>query len=185
MALKAVSQEAARHKKSGGSGGGDRHRRIWFERDVLLALRHPLLPALRCVLATDAVVGFAIGRCSSGDLNSLRRRQTEKMFSDSVIRDAAKILVASRSTAPDSKLKVVYKKYSSEKLGGVAHPDYIMLDYLTRTRRNMPRRRRSKPRRKKQVGEEGPGLLLLECLRKHDLLPCTMQSHFMSTTLHQ
>ena len=35
-------------------------------------------------------------------------------------RDAAKILVASHSTAPDSKLKVVYKKYSSEKLGGVA-----------------------------------------------------------------
>ncbi|VAH80823.1 unnamed protein product [Triticum turgidum subsp. durum] len=32
----------------------------------------------------------------------------------------AKILVASHSTAPDSKLKVVYKKYSSEKLGGVA-----------------------------------------------------------------
>ena len=30
-------------------------------------------------------------------------------------RDATKILVASHSTAPDSKLKVVYKKYSSEK----------------------------------------------------------------------
>ncbi|XP_037485334.1 serine/threonine-protein kinase OXI1-like [Triticum dicoccoides] len=85
MALKAVSQEAARHKKSGGSGGGDGHWRIWFERDVLLALRHPLLPALRGVLAIDAVVGFAIDRCSGGDLNSLRRRQTEKMFSNSVI----------------------------------------------------------------------------------------------------
>ncbi|VAH47059.1 unnamed protein product [Triticum turgidum subsp. durum] len=88
MALKAVSQEAARHKKSGGSGGGDGHWRIWFERDVLLALRHPLLPALRGVLAIDAVVGFAIDRCSGGDLNSLRRRQTEKMFSNSVIRYA-------------------------------------------------------------------------------------------------
>jgi hypothetical protein len=87
MALKAVSREAARHKKAG-SGGGDGHRRIWFERDVLLALRHPLLPALRGVLATDAVVGFAIDRCGGGDLNSLRRRQTEKMFSDSVIRYA-------------------------------------------------------------------------------------------------
>ncbi|XP_044460246.1 G2/mitotic-specific cyclin-1-like [Triticum aestivum] len=180
MALKSVWREAARHKKSGGSGGGDGHRTIWFERDVLLALRHPLLPAFRDVLATDAVVGFAIDRCGGGDLNSLRRRQTEKMFSDSVIRtvlffaelallqyglvqskpsmvaatavyaarlplkktplwtdtlkhhtglteaqlmDAAKILVASHSTAPDSKLKVVYKKYSSDKLGGVALPD--------------------------------------------------------------
>ncbi|OEL14001.1 Serine/threonine-protein kinase OXI1 [Dichanthelium oligosanthes] len=92
MALKAVSREAARHKKAA-SGDGDGHRRIWFERDVLLALRHPLLPALRGVLATDAVVGFAIDRCGGGDLNSLRRRQTEKMFSDSVIRFYAAELV--------------------------------------------------------------------------------------------
>ena len=36
------------------------------------------------------------------------------------------------------------------------------------------------PGEKQRAGEEGPGLLLLECLRKHDLLPCTVQSHFMS-----
>ncbi|TVU15470.1 hypothetical protein EJB05_38992 [Eragrostis curvula] len=93
MALKAVSREAARQKKKPASAGGgeeaDGHRRIWFERDVLLSLRHPLLPSLRGVLATDAVVGFAIDRCGGGDLNSLRRRQTEKMFSDSVIRKQA------------------------------------------------------------------------------------------------
>ena len=47
-------------------------------------------------------------------------------------------------------------------------------------RRSTPRRRRSKPGEKQRAGEEGPGLLLLECLRKHDLLPCTVQSHFMS-----
>ncbi|XBI26401.1 hypothetical protein VPH35_051121 [Triticum aestivum] len=35
MALKSVSREAARHKKSGGSGGGNGHRRIWFECDAL------------------------------------------------------------------------------------------------------------------------------------------------------
>ncbi|KAL6650938.1 hypothetical protein ACP70R_009863 [Stipagrostis hirtigluma subsp. patula] len=92
MALKAVSREAARHKKAA-AGDGDGHRRIWFERDVLLALRHPLLPSLRGVLATDAVVGFAIDRCAGGDLNALRRRQTEKMFSDSVIRFYAAELV--------------------------------------------------------------------------------------------
>jgi serine/threonine-protein kinase OXI1 len=86
MELKAVSREAARQKKATTARDGDGHRRIWFERDVLLALCHPLLPSLRGVLATDAVVGFAIDRCGGGDLNSLRRRQTEKMFSDSVIR---------------------------------------------------------------------------------------------------
>ncbi|XP_066348677.1 serine/threonine-protein kinase OXI1-like [Miscanthus floridulus] len=92
MALKAVSREAARHKKAA-SEDGDGHRRIWFERDVLLALCHPLLPSLRGILATDAVVGFAIDLCGGGDLNSLRRRQTEKMFSDSVIRFYAAELV--------------------------------------------------------------------------------------------
>uniref|UniRef100_J3LZ40 non-specific serine/threonine protein kinase n=2 Tax=Oryza brachyantha TaxID=4533 RepID=J3LZ40_ORYBR len=58
-----------------------------------MSLRHPLLPSLRGVLATDAVVGFAIDRCGGGDLNALRRRQTEKMFSDSVIRFYAAELV--------------------------------------------------------------------------------------------
>ena len=78
MALKAMSRAAARHKgaagPAGGTRGGDGHRRIWFERDVLLALRHPLLPSLRGVVATDAVVGFVINRCPGGDLKSLRRR---------------------------------------------------------------------------------------------------------------
>jgi serine/threonine-protein kinase OXI1 len=92
MALKAVSREAARQKEAAAAGNRDGYRRIWFERDVLLALRHPLLPSLRGVLATDAVVGFAIDRCGGGDLNSLRRRQTEKMFSDSVIRCAPVLL---------------------------------------------------------------------------------------------
>ncbi|XP_051226359.1 cyclin-B1-1 [Lolium perenne] len=41
-------------------------------------------------------------------------------FTESQLLDCAKILVTSHSTAPESKLKVVYKKYSSEKLGGVA-----------------------------------------------------------------
>jgi hypothetical protein len=106
MALKAVSRDAARHKKAAG-GDGDGHRRIWFERDVLLALRHPLLPSLRGVLATDAVVGFAIDRCGGGDLNSLRRRQTEKMFSDSVIRYASEYLTkpcAVRSSSAAARL---------------------------------------------------------------------------------
>ncbi|CAM0883182.1 unnamed protein product [Alopecurus aequalis] len=41
-------------------------------------------------------------------------------FDESQLMDCAKILVTSHSTASDSKLKVVYKKYSNEKLGEVA-----------------------------------------------------------------
>ncbi|PAN06906.1 hypothetical protein PAHAL_1G296600 [Panicum hallii] len=96
MALKAMSRAAARHKGAGPGGtcGSDGHRRIWFERDVLLALRHPLLPSLRGVVATDAVVGFAIDRCPGGDLKSLRRRwRAETTFPESVIRFYAAELV--------------------------------------------------------------------------------------------
>ncbi|OEL21993.1 Serine/threonine-protein kinase OXI1 [Dichanthelium oligosanthes] len=96
MALKAMSRAAARQKAAapGGTCGGDGHRRIWFERDVLLALRHPLLPSLRGIVATDAVVGFAIDRCPGGDLKSLRRRwRAETTFPESVIRFYAAELV--------------------------------------------------------------------------------------------
>ncbi|XVF72325.1 hypothetical protein PTKIN_Ptkin12aG0112000 [Pterospermum kingtungense] len=41
------------------------------------------------VLATDKVVRYAIDYCSDCDLDSFRRKQTEKMFSDDVIRKAA------------------------------------------------------------------------------------------------
>ncbi|KAM0880976.1 hypothetical protein ACQ4PT_033228 [Festuca glaucescens] len=91
MALKVMSRAAARRKAT--AAGGDGLRRVWFERDVLLALRHPLLPSLRGVVATDAVVGFAIDRCAGGDLNSLRRRQAGQAFSDAAIRFYAAELV--------------------------------------------------------------------------------------------
>ncbi|KAG1331320.1 serine/threonine-protein kinase OXI1 [Cocos nucifera] len=89
LALKAISRSSIEHKNT----AADAYRRIWFERDVLLALRHPLLPSLRGVVSTDKIVGFVIERCSGGDLNSIRRRQTEKMFSDDVIRFYAAELV--------------------------------------------------------------------------------------------
>ncbi|XP_040376156.1 cyclin-B1-1 isoform X2 [Oryza brachyantha] len=41
-------------------------------------------------------------------------------FTESQLMDSAKLLVTSHSTAPESKLRVVYKKYSTEQLGGVA-----------------------------------------------------------------
>jgi serine/threonine-protein kinase OXI1 len=91
LALKAISLTSIKNKKlSSGDGGGaptgEVYRRLWFERDVLSMLNHPLLPSLKGFVSTEKIIGFAIEKCSGGDLNSLRRRQTEKMFSDSVIR---------------------------------------------------------------------------------------------------
>ncbi|URE12180.1 Protein tyrosine kinase [Musa troglodytarum] len=89
LALKAVSRSSIERRAS----GGDAYRRVWLERDVLLSLRHPLLPSLRGVVSTERIVGFAIDRCSGGDLASLRRRQSEKMFSEDIIRFYAAELV--------------------------------------------------------------------------------------------
>ncbi|XP_074574311.1 serine/threonine-protein kinase OXI1-like [Curcuma longa] len=94
LALKAVSRSSIEKKKTASaSAPDDAYRRVWLERDVLLTLHHPLLPSLRGVVSTDKIVGFAIDRCSGGDLASLRRRQSEKMFSDDAIRFYAAELV--------------------------------------------------------------------------------------------
>ncbi|KAL6903600.1 hypothetical protein ACP4OV_004413 [Aristida adscensionis] len=143
MALKAVSREAARHKKAAAGEEGDGHRRIWFERDVLLALHHPLLPALRGVLATDAVVGFAIDRCAGGDLNSLRRRQTEKMFSDSVIRFYAAELVLALEYLHS--LGIVYRDLKPENVLVQDSGHIMLVDFDLSTRLPTPPREPDAP----------------------------------------
>ncbi|OAY69835.1 Serine/threonine-protein kinase OXI1 [Ananas comosus] len=94
LALKAMSRAALeRRSLSGDGGGGGAYRRVRVERDVLGALRHPLLPALRGVVSTEKVVGFAMERwCCGGDLGALRRRQADGMFSDEVIRLTESVL---------------------------------------------------------------------------------------------
>lgn len=73
--------------------GGDEYRRISFEQEVLGQFDHPLLPKLRAVVSTERIVGYAIDYCPGRDLNSLRKKQTEKMFSDDIIRFYAAELV--------------------------------------------------------------------------------------------
>nr|GEV97657.1 serine/threonine-protein kinase OXI1-like [Tanacetum cinerariifolium] len=57
-----------------------------FEHDVLRLTQHPLLPKLRGIVSTDNIIGYAIDYCPGRDLNHLRNTQTERMFSDDVIR---------------------------------------------------------------------------------------------------
>ncbi|WOL01241.1 hypothetical protein Cni_G09957 [Canna indica] len=84
--LKAISRSSIEHRVTATSKDSDAYSRIWLERDVLFALCHPPLPSLCDVITTDKIISFAIDRCSSGDLASLRRRQSENMFSEVVIR---------------------------------------------------------------------------------------------------
>ncbi|XP_073146469.1 serine/threonine-protein kinase OXI1 [Henckelia pumila] len=99
LALKAISRSSIEKKKHGKTTGvsiggrGDEYRRIWFERDVLASFNHPLLPKLHGVLVTDKIVGYAVDYCPGRDLNYLRKKQTEKMFSDDIIRFYAAELV--------------------------------------------------------------------------------------------
>lgn len=86
LALKVVSKALIEKK---GKDRGE-YKRICFEQQVLHRFQHPLLPRLRGVLDTQNVVAYAMDYCPGGNLHSLRKRQTEKMFSDDVIRLAFK-----------------------------------------------------------------------------------------------
>ncbi|KAK9141357.1 hypothetical protein Scep_011038 [Stephania cephalantha] len=91
LALKVISKAALIEKKrknndSSSKRDNDPMKRIWFERDVLNLLDHPLLPKLRGVVVTGEIVCFAMDYCPGGNLNSLRKQQTEKMFSEDLIR---------------------------------------------------------------------------------------------------
>ncbi|KAL6497844.1 Serine/Threonine protein kinase, catalytic domain [Orobanche hederae] len=93
LALKAILRSSIEKKKLASGGNGNEYRRVCFEREVLASVHHPLLPKLHGVWITDTVVGYAIDYCSGRDLSSLRKKQTEKMFSDDIIRFYAAELV--------------------------------------------------------------------------------------------
>lgn len=84
LALK-VTSKALIHQKNHSKGSGE-YKRASFEEEVLRRFDHPLLPRLRGVFETEKIVGFAIDYCHGGNLHSLRKKQTEKMFSDDTIR---------------------------------------------------------------------------------------------------
>ena len=88
LALKVISKSLIEKKGKNDVVNGNEYRRIFFEQEVLRRFNNPLLPRLRGALATQNVVAYAIDFCPGGNLNSLRKRQTEKMFSDEVIRYA-------------------------------------------------------------------------------------------------
>ncbi|KAA8543558.1 hypothetical protein F0562_021696 [Nyssa sinensis] len=95
LALKAISKASIEKNEINDISDGSEYRRICFEQEVLSRLQHPLLPRLRGVLGTDKIIGYAIDYCPGRDLNSLRKKQTEKMFSDDIIRFyAAELILA-------------------------------------------------------------------------------------------
>ncbi|RDX71307.1 Serine/threonine-protein kinase OXI1, partial [Mucuna pruriens] len=89
LALKVVSKALLR-KKNRNNGGC---KRVSFERHILRRLNHPLLPRFRGAFESEQLTGFAIDYCHGGNLHSLRKKQSEKMFSEETIRFYAVELV--------------------------------------------------------------------------------------------
>ncbi|KAK7262544.1 hypothetical protein RJT34_30118 [Clitoria ternatea] len=64
----------------------DAERRARWEMEVLSTLSHPFLPSLLGTLESPNLLAWAIPYCPGGDLNVLRYRQTDRVFSPAVIR---------------------------------------------------------------------------------------------------
>ncbi|KAF7807286.1 serine/threonine-protein kinase UCN-like [Senna tora] len=64
----------------------DADRRARWEINVLSRLSHPFLPLLLGTFESDQFLGWAVPYCPGGDLNVLRYRQTDRVFSPAVIR---------------------------------------------------------------------------------------------------
>lgn len=79
FALKVV-EKASLHTKL------DAERRARWEINVLSRLSHPFLPSLLGSFDTQDYLGWAVPYCPGGDLNVLRYRQNDRVFSPAVIR---------------------------------------------------------------------------------------------------
>ncbi|KAH7543574.1 hypothetical protein FEM48_Zijuj02G0198300 [Ziziphus jujuba var. spinosa] len=64
----------------------DAERRARWEINVLSRLSHPFLPSLLGFFESQDYLGWAVPYCPGGDLNVLRYRQTDRVFSPAVIR---------------------------------------------------------------------------------------------------
>ncbi|RZC47423.1 hypothetical protein C5167_040369 [Papaver somniferum] len=148
LALKVISksfiQNKSKNKKNQEEKGvsssetateEDIYRRIWFERDVLKLFDHPLLPKLKGVIVTEEIVGFAIDYCNGGDLSSLRKKQSEKMFSDDIIRFFAAELVIALEYLHG--LGIVYRDLKPENIMVQENGHLMLVDFDLSTKISM------------------------------------------------
>ncbi|XP_028769666.1 serine/threonine-protein kinase OXI1-like [Neltuma alba] len=114
FALKVISKALIQKKAKAIDNNEGECRRVSFEQQVLRRFDHPLLPRLRGVLETDKIIGYAIDYCPGGNLHSLRKKQTEKMFSDDSIRFYAVELVLALEYLHN--LGIVYRDLKPENI---------------------------------------------------------------------
>ncbi|XP_057780990.1 serine/threonine-protein kinase OXI1-like [Salvia miltiorrhiza] len=124
LALKAILESSNRKTKV---EGGEDCRRTRLEREFLSSFDHPLLPKLHGVVITDKIVGYAIDFCPGRDLNSLRKKQTEKIFSDDIIRFYAAELVLALEYLHG--LRIVYRDLKPENVMIQSNGHLMLVDF--------------------------------------------------------
>ncbi|PWA40569.1 rho-associated protein kinase 1/2 [Artemisia annua] len=103
-----------------------------FEHEVLRLTQHPLLPKLRGIVSTDNIIGYAIDYCPGRDLNHLRNKQTERMFSDDVIRFYAAELVIALDYLHN--LGIIYRDLKPENVMIQENGHLMLVDFDLSTR---------------------------------------------------
>ncbi|PSR94962.1 Serine/threonine-protein kinase [Actinidia chinensis var. chinensis] len=132
LALKAILRSSIEKNRNRDES---EYRRICFEQEVLGCFDHPLLPRLRGVVETDKIVGYAIDYCPGRDLNSLRKKQTEKMFSDDIIRFYAAELVLTLEYLHG--LGIVYRDLKPENVMVQENGHLMLIDFDLSTKLNV------------------------------------------------
>ncbi|KAJ1381737.1 Serine/threonine-protein kinase, active site [Sesbania bispinosa] len=121
LALKAISKALLLKKNK---NRNSECKRVSFEQQILRRFDHPLLPRLRGVFETQQLKGFAIDYCHGGTLHSLRKKQTEKTFSEETIRFYAVELILALEYLHN--LGVVYRDLKPENIM-IQQTGHIML----------------------------------------------------------
>ncbi|QCE09170.1 protein-serine/threonine kinase [Vigna unguiculata] len=130
VALKVVDKSSSLH---------DGARRAHWEISVLSRLSHPFLPTLLGSFESNNLMGWAVPYCPGGDLNLLRYRQTDHVFSPAVVRFyLAEILCALHHL---HSMHIVYRDLKPENVliqqsGHVTLTDFDLSRTLSPTKTN-------------------------------------------------
>ncbi|XP_047310102.1 serine/threonine-protein kinase OXI1-like [Impatiens glandulifera] len=138
LALKVISKASVENKAVSRSKNDDYvFKRICIEREILSRLHHPLLPTLRGVVETEQIIGYAIDYCPGRDLHSLRKKQTENMFSDDSIRFYAAELVLALEYLHG--LGIVYRDLKPENILIQENGHLMLVDFDLSTKLSPPK----------------------------------------------
>ncbi|KAL3531058.1 hypothetical protein ACH5RR_010380 [Cinchona calisaya] len=170
LALKAILRPSstAEKKNLSNADAAVEYRRICFEREVLASFQHPLLPKLHGLLSTDKIMGYAIDYCPGRDLNSLRKKQTEKMFSIDIIRFyAAEIVLALEYLHG---IGIVYRDLKPENVMIQQNGHLMLVDFDLSTKLSA----KTPPQTRPIAESSSPNSLAMKNTRKKRsfLLPC-------------